>query len=144
MKINLLTSALVATVGLAFVSMPVTAQTSTNAATATAPVATSPTPKKEKKKGDKIQYAGSITAIDATSLTVQTPKESVALAIGPKTKFRFNDGKKHTPATQAAFAVGDKVTGSYTKDATGAMTAASVDKPAPAAAASTADVPAQK
>ena len=143
MKINFLTPALVAIVGLAFVSVPVTAQTTTTAPAA-APADTSTAPKvKEKKKGDKIQYTGTISAIDASSLTVTTAKETLTLAITPKTKFRLNEGKsKHTPSTQSAFAVNDKVSGSYSKDATGAMTANSVDKAAPAADAAAA--PAQK
>jgi hypothetical protein len=141
MKITLLTPALVAILGLALAGAPVTAQAQT-ATNATAPAAPSTAPKvKEHKKSDKTQYEGTITAIDASSVTVTTTKAPLALAITPATKFAIMNGKKKTAATQADFAVGDKVTGSYSTDSTGAMTAASVHKkaaktaaPAPAAA----------
>ncbi len=137
MKINFLTPALVAIVGFAFVSVPVTAQT-TNTAAAIAPADTSTAPKvKEKKKSDKTPYSGSITAIDATSITV-AGKKTLTLAIAPTTTFK----KDKAPATAADFAVGDKVTGSYTTDSTGALTAASVHKKTQAKAAATPAAPA--
>jgi len=124
MKITLLTPALMAILGLALAGAPVTAQaqTSTNAVTTAAPTPT-PTPAKAKKAA-KTDYKGSITAMDATSVTVASTKKTLTLAIAPTTTFK-KDGKT---ATLADFAVGDKVTGSYTVDATGAMTAYSLHK----------------
>jgi hypothetical protein len=119
MKITLFTPALVAILGLALAGAPVSvhAQTSTNASAATAP--SKPT------KAGKTQYSGTLTAIDAggTSITVTSTKKTLTLAIASTTTFK----KDKMAATLADFAVGDKVTGSYTKDAaTGAMTASSV------------------
>jgi hypothetical protein len=130
MKITLLTPAFAAILGLALVGASITAhaQTSTNAAPA-APVSTSMPPKV--KKMTKTPYEGSITAMDASSITVTTTKATLTLAITPKTTFK----KDKVKATLADFAVGDKVTGSYTTDATGAMSAASVHKKTPKAAA---------
>jgi hypothetical protein len=118
MKITLLTPALVAILGLALAGAPVTAQaqTSTNSPVATAPA--------KATKPAKINYTGSITAIDAASVTVASTKKTLTLAITPTTKFN----KDKTAATLADFAVGDKVTGSYSTDATGAMTANSLNK----------------
>ena len=137
MKITLLTPALVAIVGLALAGATVTAQaaTSTNTTTATAPTKTA--------KAKTTEYSGAITAIDASSVTV-TGKKVLTLAIASTTSFK-KDGKT---ATLADFAVGDKVTGSYTTDATGATTAYSLHKktvkaaapkatPTPAAASAT-------
>jgi hypothetical protein len=136
MKMNLLTSALVAILGLALAGVPVTAQaqTPTTAAPAAAPADTSTAPKvKEKKakadKTGKIQYSGSVTAISATSLTVATTKEALTLAIDATTEFKtIGADKKKTAAAVTDFAVGDKVTGSYKKNADGTLTAASVHK----------------
>ena len=124
MKITLLTPALVAILGLALAGAPVTAQaqTSTNTTDAAGSVAT---------KAKKIPYKGSITAIDATSVTVAGKDKTLTLAITPKTKFK----KDKEMATVADFAVGDKITGSYSTDDAGAMTANSIHKktaPAPA------------
>jgi len=124
MKITLLTPALVAILGLALAGAPVTAQAQTSTNTAAAPA----TPTKSTKPV-KTRYTGSITAIDATSVTVESSKKTLTLAIAPTTSY-MKDGKA---ATLADFAVGDKVSGSYTKDATGAMTAASLHKKAKAA-----------
>ncbi len=121
MKNTLLISALVAILGLAFAGAPVSAQ-STNAAAATAP---------KKSKEAKTPYKGSITAITATSVTVANKTQTLTLAIAATTKFE----KDKKPATAADFAVGDTITGSYTKDATGAMTAASIHKKTDKAAA---------
>ena len=121
MKNTLLITALVAILGLAFTSSTVSAQ-STNAPAATAPA---------KSKAAKTPYKGSITAIDATSVTVASSAKTLTLAIAATTKFAVD--KK--PATAAEFAVGDAVTGSYTKDAAGALTAASVHKKTEKAAA---------
>ena len=129
---NLLITALVAIVGFAFIGAPVTAQAQT-ATNATAPAAASTAPKVkekgEKKKSDKTPYSGSITAIDASSLTVASTKKTLTLAIAPTTTFK----KDKAAATVADFAVGDKITGSYTTDASGAMTAASIHKKTEAA-----------
>ncbi len=129
---NLLITALVAIVGFAFAGAPVTAQaqTATNATTPAAP-STAPKVKEkgDKKKSDKTPYTGSITAIDATSITVASTKKTLTLAIAPTTTFK----KDKAAATAADFAVGDKVTGSYTTDASGALTAASIHKKSEAA-----------
>ena len=131
MKITLLTPALVAILGLALAGAPVTAQaaTSTNSAAASAPAKAT----EKKTKPADTQYKGSLTAIDATSVTVANTEKTLTLAITPKTTFK----KDKVVATLADFAVGDKVTGSYTKDATGAMTANSLHKKADKAAATT-------
>jgi len=131
MKINLLTSALAAIVGLAFIGAPVTAsaQTSTNA---TAPAAPSTAPKvKEKKKSDytQIPKGAKISAIDATSVTLTTAKGDVKLALAADTGFEVN---KKT-ATAADFAVGDVVTGSYKTAADGTNTAHNLRKKTEAA-----------
>jgi hypothetical protein len=116
MKNTLLTSALVAILGLAFVGAPLTASAqSTNAPAAT------PT---KAKKAAKTPYKGSITAIDASSVTVASKEKTLTLTLAATTKYAVD--KK--PATAADFAVGDAVTGSYMTDATGAMTAASLHK----------------
>ncbi len=120
MKYNLLTTALVAILGLAFIGAPVQAQT-----TATPP-ATS-----ESSKTTKTPYKGTITAINATSVTVQAASGPLTLAIAPDTKIL----KYKKPATVADFAVGDAVTGSYVKDASGALTAHSLHKKTAAPAA---------
>jgi hypothetical protein len=145
MKNNIIASALVAVLGLALTTLPSLAQTDTNSApaapstpaatpsatttTTTPTTPTTPPPTKPSKSsktakaGKKTPYSGKITALSATSITVQG-KEAMTMAISATTKFRV-DKKKSDPST---FAVGDSITGSYTKDATGAMTAASIDK----------------
>jgi hypothetical protein len=129
MKIQLLTTALVAIVGLAFVGAPVTvsAQTSTNA---TAPAAPSTAPKtKEKKKSDYTQFpkGSKLSALDATSATITSAKGDVKLVIDATTGFEV-DKKK---ATAADFAVGDEVTGSYKVNADGTNTAHNIRKKTP-------------
>ena len=120
MKITLPITALAAILALA--GLPVHAQT-----TATAPAA-APAPATAKApSAKKIQYTGTLSAIDTAGSTITltdktaTPK---TLTIAPTTKFH-KDGKA---ATLADFVVGDKVTGSFTTDATGKMTAASLNK----------------
>jgi hypothetical protein len=122
MKINLLTSALVAILGLALAGAPVTAQAKTTSTTDATPAA----PAKEKKKSDKTTFKGEITAIDATSVTIthKDKAKTLTLAITPKTVFRVDEAN----AAAADFAVGDKVSGSYSKDAAGAMTATLIHK----------------
>ena len=78
-------------------------------------------------KTAKIPYRGLITAIDATSVTVASKNKTLILAITPKTTFK----KDKVAATLADFAVGDKITGSYSTDATGAMMANSIHKKTP-------------
>lgn len=142
MKNIILTPALVAILGLALAGAPFTAQAQTSTNTTAAPAAPA---KVKKTKTAPVQYQGSITAIDASSVTVASTAKTLTLAIAPTTKFLVN--KK--PATLADFAVGDKVTGSYTADATGALTAHSLHKKtksttaaAPAAPAAPAAAPA--
>jgi hypothetical protein len=126
MKFTFLTPALVAVLGLALASVPVTlqAQTATNA---TAPAAPS-TATKTKEKSQYTPYKGSISAMDTTSVTVTTDKGDVKLALDPTTIIQVN--KKKAAATD--FAVGDKVTGSYTTGADGTLTAHSLRKKAAA------------
>jgi hypothetical protein len=121
-----LTTALVAI--LALTGIPSFAQTpATNpapAATTTPAAAPTPsTPAKTSKKSAKTPYSGKITALSSTSVTVSGAKE-LTLAITGATKYE-KDKKK---ATFADFAVGDSITGSYTTDATGALTASSIHK----------------
>jgi hypothetical protein len=138
MKITLIIPALAATLALAIVSTPITAQAQTAATTPTDAPATSPAPAKA-PKAVKTAYKGSITAIDATSVTVAAKDGTLTLAIAATTKIQVN--KKAAALTD--FAVGDAVTGSYTKDETGAMTAASLRKKTamPAAAPATTAAP---
>ena len=119
MKINLITPALVAIVGLALAGAPLTAQAETSSSTSTSTAA----PEK-KEKAKKTPYMGSITAIDAKSVTVASSDKTLTLAITPDTKFK----KDKEEATLSDFAVGDKVTGSYSKDDSGALTANSLHK----------------
>lgn len=142
MKMNLTTSALVAILGLALASVPFTAQaqTSTNATTTatTAPTAATTTKPAAAKKAAKTQYKGSITAISATSVTVASTEKTLTLAITPSTKFGVKSAKKdYTAATQADFAVGDAITGSYSTDGTGALVANTIHKKAAKTAAAT-------
>jgi hypothetical protein len=114
MKITLPITALAALLGLALAGAPLTltAQTTTTGTT------TPTTAKPAKAKATK--YSGILTAIDASSFTITD--KTVAprtFAITAATKIK-KDGKT---ATVADFKVGDKVGGSYTTDATGAMTA---------------------
>jgi hypothetical protein len=129
MKITLLTPALAAILGLALAGAPVTvqAQTSTNTVPAATPAPTTA------KKAKPTRYSGLITALDASSVTVTSTKKTLTLAIAPTTTF-LKDGKK---ATLADFAVGDKVTGSYTTDATGVLTAHSLHTKTPKPVATT-------
>jgi hypothetical protein len=107
----------------------VQAQTATNAA----PAATTPASTTAPAPAKKTEYKGEITALDATSVTIKNKKGTMTFAITADTKFEFKDGKTFTPATPADFAVGDKITGSYLKNADGTMTASSVHKKKPVA-----------
>jgi hypothetical protein len=128
MKITLLTPALAAILGLALAGAPITAQAQTS--TNSAPDTSAPAPAKAKKT----PFKGLITAIDATSVTVASKEKTLTLAITPQTTFK----KDRTSADLADFAVGDKVTGSYSTDASGAMTANSLHKKTVPPAATTA------
>jgi len=121
MKFTLLTPALAAILGFALISIPVTTQAQTpEPTTPAAPAKVKPT-----------SYKGSLTAVSASSVTVQETTEPLILAIDAKTKILVD--KKKAAITD--FAVGDNVTGSYLKDeTTGTMTAHSLyKKTAPAA-----------
>ncbi len=135
MKITLISPALAAILGLALIGAPVTAQAqTTNSAPAMAPPPSTPA---KAPKAAKTPYKGTITAVDATSVTVASTAKTLTLAITAKTKIQVD---KKT-ATITDFAVGDSVTGSFSTDETGAMTAASLRKktvkPAAAAPAAT-------
>jgi hypothetical protein len=126
MKLISLTSALAAVLGLALACAPVTASAqSTNAPSSSTSATTAPAAK-------KTQYKGQITAINASSVTVKGASATLTLAITSDTKFEFGTAKKNTPATAADFAANDNVTGSYTKNADGTMTAVTVRKKQPA------------
>ena len=120
MKINILSSALAAILGLALIGTTVNAQ-STNAAPATS-TATSAT----KEKGDFTPYKGKVSAVDASSVTVTTASGDLKLVVDDTTKIQVS--KKKAAITD--FAVGDAVTGSYTKNADGTLTAHSLRKKA--------------
>jgi len=137
MKLTILTPALVAILGLALASVPATLQAqtpTTNAPSTTAPAATKPA---KAKKPQAPSYKGSLTAIDTTANTItvqipatkKDPAKTLTLAIAATTKF----AKDKKAATLADFAVGDNVTGSYTKNADGSLTANSVHKAEPKA-----------
>lgn len=117
MKLTLLTTALAA--ALTVVSVPALAQTAAPAATSTSTTTTTST----KMAVKKIPYKGTLTAVDAAanSITVKGAKGDMTLAVTADTKFK--GGK-----ALSDFAVGDKVTGSYSKDDAGALTACSVHK----------------
>ena len=87
--------------------------------TAAAPATTETTPAK-KKNADAIPYHGAITAIDTTGSTITVGENKITIT--PTTKIS-RDGNK---AKLTDFAVGDKVTGSYKKSATGDLNALSL------------------
>jgi hypothetical protein len=130
MKLSIITPALVAVLGFALASAPATVQAqTTNAAGATPAPAAAPAPAvATKTKTAYTPYKGTISAIDATSVTVTTAKGDVKLVIDATTKFAIS--KK--PAKVTDFAVGDKVTGSYSTGADGTLTAHSLHKKAAA------------
>jgi Domain of unknown function (DUF5666) len=131
MKLTSLKPALVAVLGLALAGALVTvkAQTPTAApAASTNEQVPAKTPPATATATKKTPYKGKITAIDASSVTVQGAKAPMTLAVTADTKFQFGTSKKNTPATAADFAVGDSVTGSYLKNADGTMTAETVRK----------------
>ncbi|MCE0496947.1 MAG: DUF5666 domain-containing protein [Methylacidiphilales bacterium] len=114
MKITLLTPALAAILGLALASVPLPIHAQTN--TTTTSSAPAPAPTKSKKA------SGTLTAVDTTGNTITINNKmdgSRTFAIASTATF-IRDKK---PATLADFAVGDKITLRYTKDASGTMTA---------------------
>jgi hypothetical protein len=131
MKIPLLSTALAAVLGLALCGTAVNAQTNTMAAPATTMAPAMST------KVAKTPYKGTITAIDTagSTVTVQGAKDTMTLKITATTKFKGG-------ASLADFAVGDKVTGSYTKGDDGTLTANSLHKKKATAAAAAPAAPA--
>jgi len=135
----LLKSALTAVAGLALCApLALSAQTTTPTATsaATSAVTTS-------TKVKKTEYRGTVKSVDtaANTITVTNKKGDMTLTVTTATKILQN---KKT-ATLADITMGEKVSGSFIKDATGAMTAASIHghtAPAAAAPAMTAPAPA--
>ena len=148
MKITILTPALAALLGFALASAPVTAQAQTSTNMTTAPAAPA------KAKTNKVNYHGSITAIDTTANTItvlSTSKKegdkTLVLTIDAATKIK----RDKEAATLADFKVGEKVTGSYVVEAAGTMTAvkltfttpkAKAPKPATSAATPATNAPA--
>jgi len=124
MKFTSKIAAVVAVMGLALACAPVSLQAQTPAA-APAPAKTA--------KAKPVEYSGNLTAIDAaaSTITVSNGSKVLMLVVAPTTKFKVD--KK--AATLADFAVGDKVTGSYTTDEAGKTTAYSLHKKTLAAAA---------
>jgi hypothetical protein len=148
MKNTLITTALVAIVGLAFVGAPMTAQAQTTNST----TATAPTPA---KKTNKINYNGAVTAIDTTANTITVDSKSkkdgdktLVLSVTATTTIK----RDKVTATLADFKVGEKVTGSYVTEASGTLTAAKLTfttpkaktpkKPATTTTAATTNAPA--
>jgi hypothetical protein len=133
MKITLPITALAAVLGLALAGAPVTvqAQTSTTAPATTAPATTAPAttaaaPATAPAKAKPTRFGGILTAVDTTGNTITiTDKTKAArtFSIAPTTKIT----KDKKPATLADFTVGEKVGGSYSTDATGAMTATTLN-----------------
>jgi hypothetical protein len=128
MKLNLIKSAFAAVAGLALCA-PVALHAQTN--TTAAPLATASSTKASKVT--KIEYKGTVKSIDtaANTITVTCKKGDMTFMVIPTTK--ITNSKK--PATLADIMMGEKVTGSYTKDAAGTMTACKINgHPAMAAA----------
>ena len=121
MKINILSSALAAILGLALIGTT-TVKAQATATAPTTPAAASAT----KSKGDFTPYKGKVSAVDASSVTVTTSSGDLKLAVDDTTKIQV--AKKKAAITD--FAVGDAVTGSYTKNADGTLTAHSLRKKA--------------
>ena len=126
MKLILSTSALAAVLGCALACAPVTASAQTNTSVSPSPAPAMDSGMKEKKKADYTEYKGTVTAMDATSLTVKNSKGEMKLMTDSSTMYQVN----HKKAAMTDFAVGDKVTGSYMTGDDGNMMAHSVHKKA--------------
>jgi hypothetical protein len=126
MKNTFITSALVAVLGFALASAPVTSKAQTTPTQTTAATSTgSTTPSKPaKKKSEYTAFSGTLKSLDATSAVVTTKKGDVTLAVDASTGFHVN--KKKAAATD--FAAGDAVTGSYATNADGSFTAHNINK----------------
>ncbi len=117
MKSTFCITALVALLGFALASTPLTVSAET----------TAPAPAAKTKAAKAPTASGTITAIDATAntVTIQTTKKqgdkSESFTVTSTTKIK----KDKKAATLADFAVGDKVTIGYT-EAAGVMTATSL------------------
>ena len=118
MKLTLLTASLAAVLTLTCVS----AQAQTNAATSASTTTTSTTTT-DAAAMKKVPYKGTISAVDTTanSVTIKGAKGDMTLMVDSSTKFKGG-------AALSDFKVGDAVTGSYMKDASGKMTAHSLHK----------------
>jgi hypothetical protein len=115
MKSSLLKLALAALVVCAPVALH--AQTDT-----TNPIATAPVKSSAKSMMKKTPYSGTVKSIDASSIVVTTAKGDMTFAISAATKVKVD--KKMADVTTVT--TGEKVTGSFTKEADGTMTAASI------------------
>ncbi len=123
MTTSLFKSALVVA-GLAL-CVPVALHAQTNAVN---PIATSPVQNPPMQsstsstKMTKTPYKGTLKSMDAASVVVTTSKGDMTFAIDDKTKVN-ND---HKMAKLTDLTVGEKVTGSFVKNADGTMTACTV------------------
>jgi hypothetical protein len=115
MNPSLLKSALVAVVGLALCA-PVALQAQTPTDTAATNAAAS-------SKVKKTEYHGVVKALDASTITVTTKTGDLTLTLDDKTIVQVS--KKKAAITDIT--VGEKVTGSYYKDASGTMFASKVN-----------------
>lgn len=97
----------------AVVAMPALVSAQTNSAS---------TSETKPKHGDYTPYQGKVAALDSASITVTTKSGDLKLNVTAETKILKNGAK----AALTDFAVGDKVTGSYKKDASGSLTAKSI------------------
>ena len=123
MKSSIIKSALVAVAVLALCApVALQAQTDTVNNIATSPVKNPTTAKSVKMK--KTSYMGTVKTVDtaANSITVTCKKGDMTFAVTPMTKVMVD--KK--PAQLSDITMGEKVTGSFTKEADGTMAAASI------------------
>jgi Cu/Ag efflux protein CusF len=120
LKSSLLKSALVAVVGLALCA-PVALHAQAAATTTTTASTTSTTTVAKVKK---IRYTGTVKSVDtaANAITVTCKKGDMTFAVTPMTKITSNKA----PAALTDITMGEKVTGSFVKNADGTMTAASI------------------
>jgi len=131
MKITLPITALAAILGLALAGVPVSAQAQTPATTTPATTTSAAAPAAPAKP-KPTRFAGALTAVDTTANTITITDKTKAprtFTITATTKIT----KDKKPATLADFAVGDKVGGSYTTDASGTMTATTLSYRTPMA-----------